>query len=263
MMQDPQLRITRFIVLGHPAAQAFPYKEGHVDLHESMVSRESLHCNVSDILLDCIKPVIRLSYRYQCIPAVSVKPSPPIEYHFLELNYSFYQNHKMKTSLPIAFALFGAALAAPVQPQGDIKRSEAESPDILYNNQAGWGKRSEAESPDILYNNQAGWGKKRSEAESPDILYNNAAGWGKKRSEAESPDILYNNAAGWGKKRSEAESPDILYNNQAGWGKKRSEAESPDILYNNQAGWGKKRSEAESPDILYNNQAGWGKRSAA
>jgi hypothetical protein len=91
----------------------------------------------------------------------------------------------MKIVLPIAFALFGAALAAPIQPESadSNKRSDVQSPDILYNNQAGWGKRSEVQSPDILYNNQAGWGK-RSEVQSPDILYNNQAGWGKKRSEA-------------------------------------------------------------------------------
>ena len=69
----------------------------------------------------------------------------------------------MKAVLPVVLALFGAAIAAPVQPESADKRSEAQSPDILYNNQAGWGKRSEAQSPDILYNNQAGWGK-RSEA---------------------------------------------------------------------------------------------------
>ncbi|KAF4449382.1 hypothetical protein F53441_7361 [Fusarium austroafricanum] len=90
----------------------------------------------------------------------------------------------MKTLIPITLAFLSVALAAPVQPE-DTKRSEAQSPDILYNNQAGWGKRSEAQSPDILYNNQAGWGKrdegKRSEAQSPDILYNNQAGWGKRR----------------------------------------------------------------------------------
>lgn len=88
----------------------------------------------------------------------------------------------MKLSLPIVFAFLGISIAAPVQPQSaeSAKRSEAQSPDILYNNQAGWGKRSEAQSPDILYNNQAGWGK-RSEKQSPDILYNNQAGWGKRK----------------------------------------------------------------------------------
>ena len=91
----------------------------------------------------------------------------------------------MKSLLPFTFAIFGAALAAPMQSQGtdSTKRSEAQSPDILYNNAAGWGKRSEAQSPDILYNNAAGWGK-RSEAQSPDSLYNNAAGWGKRSEEA-------------------------------------------------------------------------------
>lgn len=121
----------------------------------------------------------------------------------LFLSVHLKTTRKMKTVLPIILAFLGTTLAAPVQPKhaDSIKRSESESPDILYNNQAGWGKRSESESPDILYNNQAGWGK-RSEAESPDILYNNQAGWGK-RSEAESPDILYNNQAGWGKRSSE------------------------------------------------------------
>lgn len=85
----------------------------------------------------------------------------------------------MKIILPVALALLGIVLAAPTGSQSadSNKRSEAQSPDILYNNQAGWGKRSEAQSPDILYNNQAGWGK-RSESQSPDILYNNQAGWG-------------------------------------------------------------------------------------
>ncbi|KAM0242269.1 hypothetical protein ACHAP5_007209 [Fusarium lateritium] len=68
----------------------------------------------------------------------------------------------MKFSLPIIFGFLGIAIAAPVQPQtADAKRSEAQSPDILYNNQAGWGKRSEKQSPDVLYNNQAGWGKRK------------------------------------------------------------------------------------------------------
>ncbi|KAF5019108.1 hypothetical protein F66182_8877 [Fusarium sp. NRRL 66182] len=87
----------------------------------------------------------------------------------------------MKAIIPVVLAFLGTAFAVPVQQQDaeSNKRSEAESPDILYNNQAGWAKRSEAESPDILYNNQAGWAK-RSEAESPDILYNNQAGWAKR-----------------------------------------------------------------------------------
>ncbi|CEJ87047.1 hypothetical protein VHEMI04285 [[Torrubiella] hemipterigena] len=82
----------------------------------------------------------------------------------------------MKFSLPLVLALFGTALAAPIE--AEEKRSEQQNPDILYNNQAGWGKRSEKQNPDILYNNQAGWGK-RSEKQNPDILYNNQAGWGK------------------------------------------------------------------------------------
>ncbi|KAL5603414.1 hypothetical protein FOVSG1_006164 [Fusarium oxysporum f. sp. vasinfectum] len=92
----------------------------------------------------------------------------------------------MKTLIPITLAFLSIALAAPVNQEGGkgLKRSEVQSPDILYNNQAGWGKRSEVQSPDILYNNQAGWGKrdegKRSEVQSPDILYNNQAGWGKR-----------------------------------------------------------------------------------
>lgn len=122
--------------------------------------------------------------------------------NFTQLRF-FVTNLNMRTAIAVTFALLGAAFAAPVQPQStdSIKRSEAQSPDILYNNPAGWGKRSEKQSPDILYNNPAGWGK-RSEKQSPDILYNNPAGWGK-RSEKQSPDILYNNPAGWGK-RSEA-----------------------------------------------------------
>ncbi|KAM3497880.1 hypothetical protein MY10362_008784 [Beauveria mimosiformis] len=92
----------------------------------------------------------------------------------------------MKFIVPVAFALFGAALAAPVE--ADVA-SRSPKGDILYNNAAGWGKRSEEtneakRSPkgDILYNNAAGWGKRSPKG---DILYNNAAGWGKRSEVAE------------------------------------------------------------------------------
>lgn len=128
---------------------------------------------------------VRHSYRYPVHPyirAASAKAFLHSKPQYLPKYLFIPTNFKMKTIFPIAFALFGAALAAPVQPQGadSDKRSPVQNADILYNNQAGWGKREAAQNADILYNNQAGWGKKREAAQNADILYNNQAGWGKR-----------------------------------------------------------------------------------
>ncbi len=125
----------------------------------------------------------------------------------LKLSASSRQNFKMKIVLPIAFALFGAALAAPTQPQSadSNKRSEAQSPDILGTTTGG-AERSEALQPRYPVQQPSQLGK-RSRLGAPDypVQQLKPAGGGSDL-EAQSPDILCNNQAGWGK-RSEAQSP--------------------------------------------------------
>ncbi|KAJ2959761.1 hypothetical protein NQ176_g11097 [Zarea fungicola] len=107
----------------------------------------------------------------------------------------------MKFFVPVALALFGTALAAPVGTDS-VDQQANRNPDILYFMPVGWGKRSEENAagevkrangnPDILYFNSAGWGKRSEENAvfeakradgNPDILYFMPVGWGKRSEE--------------------------------------------------------------------------------
>ncbi|XWX02327.1 hypothetical protein V2A60_010364 [Cordyceps javanica] len=83
----------------------------------------------------------------------------------------------MKSFVPIALALFGAALAAPVAPES--VESTAKNPDILYFMPVGWGKRSVEVSVEKR-SEEAAAAQPEAAAKNPDILYFMPVGWGKR-----------------------------------------------------------------------------------
>ncbi|TQV93197.1 hypothetical protein IF1G_07775 [Cordyceps javanica] len=101
------------------------------------------------------------------------------ESHHLPTNTGIhlYLVLKMKSFVPIALALFGAALAAPVAPES--VESTAKNPDILYFMPVGWGKRS-AEVSVEKRSEEAAAAQPEAAAKNPDILYFMPVGWGKR-----------------------------------------------------------------------------------
>lgn len=94
----------------------------------------------------------------------------------------------MKSFVPIALALFGAALAAPVDTEAV---QAAKNPDILYFMPVGWGKRS-AENAEkrtemaIEKRGEVDAAKQpEANAKNPDILYFMPVGWGKRSADEE------------------------------------------------------------------------------
>lgn len=88
----------------------------------------------------------------------------------------------MKSFVPIAFALFGAAFAAPVATEGV---QAAKNPDILYFMPVGWGKRSEENAEkrakaSVEKRAEAEVSQQPEAAKNPDILYFMPVGWGKR-----------------------------------------------------------------------------------
>ena len=101
--------------------------EGHCDIVTSMIYLftqmsinvlPSLHCKVPKSMLYFGHLAVRHSYRYPvhpCIRAASAKAFLHSKPQYLPKYLFIPTNFKMKTIFPIAFALFGAALAAPVR----------------------------------------------------------------------------------------------------------------------------------------------------